>query len=431
MKNVLMLTKYFYPFNCMATQRTAKLAKYLPEYGWNPIIVCPKWTAKNCIHFDPQMVDELKKYNVVKFVTFKGASWSTPMKKLVSIISIIATPKIFVTKAISKIAPTLSARKYPVEFYYESIPFLRTFLRSNKIDCVWATYPPPVTHTIADWINKTFGIPWIGDFRDIPDQKHKYGQSDRLREYRIKVEPVTLASSSAIVTVSEGLKEVLQKRHKVPVYVIPNGFDPSDYTDGQPQKQEVFSIVYTGSVTFPIRNPIPLFEALETLISDRRIKPEEISVSFYGTPPELIKRLLQNFKNLYNVVQLFPLVPFTKSIAIQKQACILLHLAHIGERGILTGKLFEYFGARRPILCIPGDNDCVDALLEQTKAGVVCRNAAETAAQLLRWYKEWKQTGTVSYYGREEEIMKYSRKEQARDLAKLLDQISIKSCQIT
>ena len=77
-------------------------------------------------------------------------------------------------------------------------------------------------------------------------------------------------------------------------------------------------------------------------------------------------------------------------------------------------------------MCIPGDNDCVDALLKETQAGVICRNAEETASQILRWYQEWQQTGTVSYYARDEQIMKYSREKQAGQLAELLDSICLR-----
>jgi hypothetical protein len=74
-------------------------------------------------------------------------------------------------------------------------------------------------------------------------------------------------------------------------------------------------------------------------------------------------------------------------------------------------------------LCIPGDNDCVDALLQETRAGVICRTAEETAAQILGWYEEWRQTGTILYSALNEEIMKYSREKQAGQLARILDGI--------
>ena len=72
---------------------------------------------------------------------------------------------------------------------------------------------------------------------------------------------------------------------------------------------------------------------------------------------------------------------------------------------------------------MPNDGDCIDQLLRETNAGVNCSTVEEIAAQLRKWYLEWKATGTVAYQGTEEAIMKYSCKEQASQLAKLLDGI--------
>lgn len=424
MKTVLMLAYYFYPYNSIATQRTAKMAKYLPEYGWNPMIVCPKWIKENCPNFDTEMVAEFEKSNVVKSISMyehspKRFSFRWFFYK-------ISNPRLSLTWRLLKM--NRSVEKLQPEFYYDATTFLKNYLRSHRIDCVWATCPGPTPHTIASWIYKKFGIPWVADFRDVSDQKFfEVWWGNERRANLIKVEPRILSSSSAIVTVSEPLKEILQRRNKTPVYVIPNGFDPDDYGSVMQTKQKIFNIVYTGNI-IPGRNPTLLFEGLEKLIHTKKVKPSEVSACFYGSQANIIKNLLGKFKNLNNIVQVYPRISFSESVITQKQACILLHLAHSGEKGIYTGKIFEYLGAQRPILCIPGDNDCVDALLKQTRAGIVCRNAEETAAQLLLWYKEWQQTGRVVYYGRKEEIMKYSRKVQARELAKLLNQSINGSC---
>ncbi|NQT01275.1 MAG: glycosyltransferase [Planctomycetes bacterium] len=422
MKNVLMLTYMFYPCNHIASQRAAKMAKYLPEYGWNPVIVCPKWTKENSKYFDAEMVAEFDMSNVAKAIVYKNNLGHSPFRKLLTKCISNPDPRILVVCILRKFA--LLLEKNPPEFYYGAIAFLRKYLRTNRVDSVWAT--EPVCYTIANWIHKNFGIPWVADFRDIYDQKG-LPEYDRGQLYLKKVEPRMISSASAVVTVSEHLRTVLKTRHKKPVYMITNGFDPSDYNGEVQQNREIFNIVYTGKIIFPLRDPSPLFQALTTLISTNKIESSKISVSFYGTESEhILDQLIRNNPALSNVVHIFPRVPFRESIKIQKQACILLHLAHGGQKGIMTGKIFEYLGAQRPILCIPGDNDCVDALLKETQAGVICRNAEETASQILRWYQEWQQTGTVSYYARDEQIMKYSREKQAGQLAELLDSICLR-----
>jgi glycosyltransferase involved in cell wall biosynthesis len=420
-KTVLILSYYFYPFNHIATQRVAKMAKYLSEYGWQPLILCPEWTTENCDSFDAEMVAEFENANVAKAVPFRRFYNHSRLRRVLRKYTSTADPRILTTWFCLKFNRCI--QKDPPQFYYGAIDFLREFLRFNNVDCVWATSPPQVSHALANWVHRNFGIPWVADFRDIWDQKGLPSNAKR-RLYQTKIDPRIVGSGSAIVTVSEPLKEMLQKRHKRPVYVIPNGFDPSDYQDGDAsvqQNRKVFGIAYTGKVIFPWRDPTPLFQALRKLISEGHIEPSKTSVSFYGTEADDVVKELRSRAGLDDVVRILPRVPLSRSRKIQKQACVLLHLAHGNEKGVLTGKIFEYLGARRPILCIPGDRDCVDALLIQTNAGVICRNTDETAAQLLRWYKQWQNTGSVSYPGREEEIMRYSRKEQARQLATLLD----------
>ena len=424
MKNVLMLTYMFYPCNHIATLRAAKTAKYLPEYGWNPVIMCPKWTKENSKFFDAELVPEFDRSNVVKAIEYENNLGHSRFRKLLNKCISNPDPRIIFVRILRKFA--LSLEKHPPEFYYGSIAFLRKYLRNNRIDTIWAT--EPVCYTIADWIHENYDIPWVADFRDIYDQKvlpeHRRGQS-----YLKKIEKKMISSASAIVTVSEHLRKVLQSRHEKPVHLITNGFDPSDYEGEIEQKRTIFNIVYTGRIIFPLSDPSLLFHALKTLISTNKIEPSKICVSFYGTQSEqILNQLIQDNPALRNVVKVFPRVSYRESVQIQKQACILLHLAYSGQKGIMTGKIFEYLGAKRPILCIPGDNDCVDALLEETKAGVICRNAEKTAEQILRWYQEWQEKGTLSYYARDKQIMKYSRDQQAGQLAELLDNICLHTC---
>jgi glycosyltransferase involved in cell wall biosynthesis len=107
----------------------------------------------------------------------------------------------------------------------------------------------------------------------------------------------------------------------------------------------------------------------------------------------------------------------------QRQATVLLVLGMPGARGVLTTKLFEYMAAGRPVLAYPKDPECMDRVLEATGVGVSCDSVDELKAVLLRWHREWKATGDVRMNRNRDEIMKYSRKEQAKALAAVLDRV--------
>ncbi len=421
MKNVLMLTYMYYPANHIASHRPGKMAKYMAQYGWNPIVVCPEWTASNSRYFDPKLSGQGQSQAQVHAIPYAPMQGGGLLTKAWKAVGLLSDPRVFAVRALRRFNRALE--KSPPEFYYGAIGFLRDYLRCNRIDCIWAT--EAVSHAIAARIHREFNIPWVADFRDVFDQKG-FSKNAKGKAYLLKLEPSLLETCSMITTVSDPLKEVLETRHRKPVHVVENGFDHADYTEELAQGPEaapVFHIVYTGKIIYPLRDPSPLFEALSKFIVAGKIDPTKVKVSFYGTEAEgILSELMGRYPGLDGVVDIQGRIAFQEAVRIQRNATVLLHLAHGNERGILTGKVFEYLGARRPVLCIPGDRDCVDALLAQTKAGLSCHDAEAVADTLIHWYHQWLETGAVPYEGIDAEIMKHSRQERARVLARLLEE---------
>ncbi|HUF70200.1 MAG TPA: hypothetical protein VMM79_16250 [Longimicrobiales bacterium] len=98
---------------------------------------------------------------------------------------------------------------------------------------------------------------------------------------------------------------------------------------------------------------------------------------------------------------------------------------HRDRHGTLSypTKIFEAFGARRPVLAVPADGDWVDELLTRTAGGVSARDAADVAAVLAEWFLAWSRDGRVPYQGRSDEIADFSRDRQVERLGQLLDSV--------
>lgn len=417
MKNVLMLTYMYYPANHIASHRPGKMVKYLGRYRWNPVVVCPDWTRGNSPYFDPDLLTDRRNNAAVHAIPYEPL-WGGNL--FVKAVRCMSDPRVFAVRALRRFHRAL--QKNPPEFYYGAVRFLREYLRCHRFDCIWAT--EAVCHAIAARLHAEFRIPWVADFRDVFDQKG-LAENARGKAYLKRIEPKLLATCSLITTVSEPLREILQSRHSQPVHVVENGFDHEDYAGDDEvcdKRHSMFHIVYTGKIIYPHQDPSPLFEGLKRLLDAGTIEPTEVKVSLFGTEAEgILRELTARYDGLDRVVDVRPRITFQEALRAQKQATVLLLLAIGSERGILTGKVFEYLGARRPILCVPGDHDCVDALLARTHAGVVCRDAEDTAQTLAGWYARWQRTGTVAYEGIEAEIKRHSRRERARVLAGLLD----------
>jgi hypothetical protein len=112
----------------------------------------------------------------------------------------------------------------------------------------------------------------------------------------------------------------------------------------------------------------------------------------------------------------------------ESQLLLLLNGSSEEERGIYTGKVFEYLAAQRPILYVGGiENDVISRLLQETNTGVRAQNSKDLKNIISKWYSQYLKKGAVSYEGKMEKINKYSHREMARKFADLLEEVSNKN----
>jgi hypothetical protein len=90
----------------------------------------------------------------------------------------------------------------------------------------------------------------------------------------------------------------------------------------------------------------------------------------------------------------------------------------------LTGKVFDYLAAGRPILAIPDDQGETASLLGRTGAGLAMTGTEEIAGQLEKWHGDWKAGRDPATARNEDEIAHYSRRAQAKRLAGILDEMT-------
>jgi len=435
MRKVLIITYWYPPKRAIGSLRAAKWAKYLPDFGWEPVVVtvAPR-TDLYTRH--GTLPDELRCGRVYRTRDLSLNEF------LYTLGNRFSGPRVSKTGSAPSKRRTHSAWKqgmYRLGYaLYEQVlcfpdeawPWLLEYTKFEAIarkeqpDVLLSSSPPNTTHLMASRLSRRLGLPWVADFRDLWTQNHVLRRFFLLRPLEVLLEKRTMKPASALITVSEPLKTQLERLHGKPVYVIPNGFDPEDFP-----KEHVLSdpqgplrIVYTGLIYPGKRDPSPLFAALQMLLDRREIQPNEVQIEFYGRRLHLVEDLLRLYPSVRPLVRLKGEVPYRESLRAQRAADVLLLLEWTDPQaqGVYTGKVFEYLGAKRPILFIGPVGGVIEKLLKETQAGVHVQSAEEIVPWLLRWLEEKRRLGSPVFMGQEDAIRRYTRREQTRKLAEVL-----------
>jgi len=423
MKRVLLITHIYPPNPEVGSLRPAGLAKYLTSFGWQPIVLTVKLPGSRP---SGSPVVETDYEDVLQTWKMRfGLEGTRSLHEQMGLpLAQKRDSKLLHTKILSLMRYALTfpdATKGWIPFATEALYELK---KTEKIDAILTTSPPISAHLIGRKAKRILGCPWITDFRDLWSQNLAEGQ-EFLRLLERPVERRTLREADALVSVSEPWAEKLRQHYpKKPVFSITNGFDADDFPSGPQPLTKLFTITYTGRLYRGKRDPTHLFEALYDLIREGVVSREKVRVRFYGPIEPWLAVTVRSF-GLEDLVEIAGSVSRDEALHHQMESQLLLMLcwSDTRERGQFTGKVFEYIGARRPILAIGGARTVVGDLLEQTKTGVHLLSREEIKATLLAWYSEYLEKGGVLYRGDQRAIDPYTHKEMASRFAGVLERV--------
>jgi len=297
-------------------------------------------------------------------------------------------------------------------------------LQNEDVDAMISSSSPVTCHLIARELKEKHRIPWIADFRDLWTQNHNYSYSRLRKLFEKKFELKTLSTADTLVTASSPITEKMKKLHKgKSIHTITNGFDPDKMSNGKANLTSKFTITYTGQI-YPKQDPSKLLVALKDLISERAIDTNDVDVRFYGPENGLLTRKIEEY-GLSAIISQCGIVPREISFEKQRESRLLLLLKWEDpqERGIYTGKIFEYLAAKRPILATGGTDDVVKELLKETNAGIDAQTVEDIKNALRRLYVEYKLSGKIAYQGNSEKVNRYSYREIAEKFSEVINMI--------
>lgn len=433
MKKVLIIANLYH-----ASPRIPGIAKYLYDFGWEPtVLTVPiKEDQRNRLFFPAdfkkrvRIIEASYSGDIFKFwrklFRFFGFDTNTSILNQIKEEISISSQKSLIDY-IFNIYMTFFG--YPDEERGWMKPALRSasnLFKKEKFDAIISSSSPVTVHIIAHKLKKTHKIPWLADLRDLWTQNHNYNYFWPRKKIEQKLEIKILSIADLLTTVSKPLAEKLGELHEgEKIYIITNGFDPDKINDPIVKLTEKFTITYTGQIYSGKQDPFKILVALKELVLEGTINPNDVELRFYGPENYWFQKEIEKSK-LSFVIKQYGLISRESSLEKQRnsQLLLLLNWEDRQERGIYTGKIFEYLAARRPILATGGfENGIVEKLLRETRTGINCPRIEDIKNYLKIVYLEYKRKGRLVFTGNIEKTNKYSYKTIARELANSLTEL--------
>ncbi|MFQ5825306.1 MAG: glycosyltransferase [bacterium] len=421
MKRIIILAYYFPPLGMGGSQRPAKFAKYLPEFGWQPTIV----TVKPLTYWaqDLSLLNELSEIRIIRTDSFDPQRLLVRLTRRPSSIQENQGHG-FLQKLNEIFSPFFLLPDSKILWRIHAIRAASELLKKEKFDAIFTTSPPHSVHFIGKTLAKKFKLKWVVDFRDSWAGGVVVHEPTPLQEWINRaLQKTVLKSADAIISVSEGIQNELKKsipNSREKFYLISNGFDEGDYPLAENRKKNRFIFCHCGSIT-KFSDPEPILTAFKLFKKKYPQLADRILFQFvgYDVLGDFTVRIKQ--ARLEDLVNYIGYKPHRQALQYLVNANALLLIAK-GPKGatFIPGKTFEYLGSLKPILAITDVADTI-AILQNTKLSVVLgfedhNKIADEIANFMQ--KDWKSSKTVH-----KNIQQFSRRNQTKQLALILNRV--------
>jgi glycosyltransferase involved in cell wall biosynthesis len=374
MQKVLIVTYYWPPGSGAGVQRWLKFSKYLPEYGWEPVIltVDPDFAAYPAIDntLNNEVPSNLTVYKTRARDYFRF--YKKDKSKIPSAGFAVNEERGFVSRVTRFIRGNFfipDPRRGWSGFAFKKACGI---IETHKINHLITTSPPHSTQLIGLKLKKRFpGIKWIADLRDPWTDIYYYKEfypTCLSRRIDSQYEKKVLCNADGIITVGKSLKELFSSKAPgtdTKIEVISNGYDEDDFRRLTASKPEIFTISYIGTLSgsYPVNGFFNSLKVLTETGTGFRLK-------FVGVVSTEQKELISSAAGKANI-EFIPYCDHSTAIRymLETSALLLIIPDHHSSRSIITGKLFEYLASGKPIICLgPADGDAAE-ILEETGHG--------------------------------------------------------------
>jgi glycosyltransferase involved in cell wall biosynthesis len=364
-------------------QRPARFVRYLPELGYDPVVITGPGTAPG--------------------------RWTPEDAELAA--EIPATTEVH---RVPGPEPAQEGRGEQLERWLRvPSPWSRWWIEGatevgrthgTSAEAIYTWMQPYQTAAAGAQLARLLGKPWVADLGDpwafdemiaYPTRVHRRLEARRMRSLLGQADAVVMSTREAVRRLVAAFPEFQRK----PVMAIPNGFEPADFSGPvAPRIDDRFRIVHTGYLhtdlglryrrfgalrrllggTVPGVDVLPrshvyLLEAIERLLERRPELRGRLEVVLAG----VLSISDREIADRYDFVSTPGYVTHARAVELMRTADLLFLPMHELERGratIVPGKAYEYLAADVPILAAVPDGDIRDVLASGGRS-TICRPA--------------------------------------------------------
>jgi glycosyltransferase involved in cell wall biosynthesis len=421
-RRVLVIAYYFPPMGLSGVQRTLKFVKYLSEFGWHPTVLTVE--PRGYFAKDDTLLAELEGRNVTVVRTAPSGPARLFGKK-----DVVDIPAEWKRKLLSRLSDTIFIPDNKIGWRRRAVARALELHAETPFDMVFATAPPFTSYLIGRKVKQKINRPLVFDYRDPwVDNPFKFYPTPLHKLANVLLERKALRASSHIITTNRRVKEQILLRHRFLTYhdidIISQGFDPADFaSEGRagarksPPGDRRMRITYAG-VFWEDRVPDYFLRALHDLFAEKPRLRGRIEAVFVGKFRVEHLRLVTRL-GLQDTVHVLGYLPHRECVG-ELCASDVLWMT-VGDDVGSPGKVYEYIGARKPILGLVPDGYLKSTILEAGGRTVAPRDVPgikNALEEFLTLHEKRRLKGP-----RPEVVEKYDRLTLTGALAKLFESL--------
>ncbi|HEY1729328.1 MAG TPA: glycosyltransferase [Candidatus Baltobacteraceae bacterium] len=335
-RRALIVAYHFPPEPASGALRMGYLAKYLPEFGWDAVVLTRRRTGTG---------------------------------RVAATLPRLAAKPVF--------AP-LRSRLRDVVFYPDRASWwiprailagLRMY-RRQPFDVILSSAMPASAHVVGWALSSMLRVPWIADYRDLWNGNPYVSEPPWRAKSLLQLEKRLLRKAARITTITPSLASALRLSHGREALVVPNTLDAEEWRDVPYEEPADFRIVHAGTLYGGVRSPERLFAQIAELRAQNEAAGLGARIDFYGHDSGNLLELASRYQ-LCDAVRYHGVVERSAAMRAERGAALLVVIQNSDPRTASEygSKIFEYHAAGRPVLALGPDQSVLRGYVGENKIG--------------------------------------------------------------